>query len=80
MSQEQIEKYSKKRLMQTSPVYPSTVEALDAAQANLCMDGCDYSCVTEDNRVISFWEYNDITPDKPVQPGQRRVRIPNYPK
>lgn len=79
MSQEQIEKYSQKQLMLTSPVHTSTLEALDAAYACRQMEGCSFSCVTDDNRVISFWTYNDIMADQPVQPGQCRVRVPNYP-
>lgn len=75
----QVEKYSEKRLVQTSTPYPSTVEALDACNANRQDDYCDYAYVTEDNRVVGIYVYNDVTPDKPVKPGQRRVRVPaNY--
>ncbi|MNP89019.1 hypothetical protein D3C85_14150 [compost metagenome] len=75
----EIEKYSVKRLLQTSPPYPSTIEALDACNANRQLPDCDYAYVTEDNRVIGIYEYNDVTPDQPVKSGQRRVLIPvNY--
>ncbi|QBJ04690.1 hypothetical protein JHP_0059 [Pseudomonas phage JHP] len=73
-----MEKYSKKRLMQTSAPYNSKVSALDAAAGLQRTRFCEFACVTEDNRVISVWEYSDVEPDKPVHPGQQRVLVPNY--
>ncbi|AZF89669.1 hypothetical protein QE332_gp058 [Pseudomonas phage vB_PaeM_LCK69] len=73
-----MEKYSKKRLMQTSEPYGSATYALDVAAGLQRTRFCEFACVTEDNRVISVWEYNDIEPDKPVFPGQQRVLVPNY--
>ncbi|MNC41576.1 hypothetical protein D3C76_1302450 [compost metagenome] len=68
--------HSAKRLVQTSPPYPSAVEALEACHANQQDDFCDYAYVTQDNRVVGIYDYYDVTPDKPVKPGQRRVTIP----
>lgn len=68
--------HSAKRLVQTSPPYPSAVEALEACHANRHLDFCDYAYITEDHRVVGIYEYYDVTPDKPVKPGQRRVTIP----
>ncbi|QTH80331.1 hypothetical protein PA10_00131 [Pseudomonas phage pPa_SNUABM_DT01] len=42
------------------------------------MDFCDYSYVDSRNRVVAIFEYNDVTPDKPVGKGQERVLIPHY--
>ncbi len=67
---------SQKRLVQTSTPYPSIEDALAAAEANRTLPGCDYTYVTEDNRVVGIYEYNDVTPDQPVKPGQRRVLVP----
>lgn len=76
----EVEKYSKKRLVQTSPPYPSTIEALDACAANQSLPECDYAYVTEDNRVVGIYDYYDVTPSQPVKLGQKRVLIPNYPQ
>lgn len=76
----EVEQYSKKRLVQTSPPYLSTIEALDAANANQQLPECDYAYVTEDNRVVGIYDYYDVTPDQPVKPGQKRILIPNYPQ
>lgn len=74
-----VEQVSLKRLLQTSDPYPSTEEALDAASANVQMDGCDYSFVDSKNRVVAVFEYHDVHPDRPVASFQDRVLIPNYP-
>jgi hypothetical protein len=71
----QVAEYSDKRLVQTSPPYPTTIEALDACNANRQLPGCDYAYVTEDNRVVGIYEYHDVHPDQPVQSGQHRVLI-----
>lgn len=76
--QAQLARFSRKRLVQTSPPYPCVLEALDAAEANNHMDFCDYSYVDSRNRVVAIFEYNDVTPDKPVGKGQERVLIPHY--
>ncbi|WJJ54534.1 hypothetical protein PT07_00143 [Pseudomonas phage PT07] len=68
----------KKRLMQTSEPYDSATLAMDIAIAWRGAKYCEFTCVTEDNRVISVWEYNDIEPDKPVFNGQQRVLVPNF--
>lgn len=73
-----VEMHSKKRLVQTSPPYPTQTEALEAADAILQDDLCDYAYVTEDNRTVGIFDYYDVTPDQPVKPGQRRVRIPSF--
>lgn len=75
-----VENWSEKRLVQTSPPHNNTLEALDSAQALKCMNDCEYVYVTEDNRVVSIWTYNDATPNKPVARGQKRVLIPAYSK
>jgi hypothetical protein len=66
---------SENRLVQTSAPYPSSIDALDACNANRQIPECDYAYVTEDNRVVGIYKYNDITPDLPVKQGQRRVVI-----
>lgn len=71
-----VAEHSAKRLVQTSPPYPSAVEALEACYANGKLDFCDYAYVTEDNRVVGIYDYYDLHPDQPVKPGQRRVTIP----
>lgn len=71
-----LELLAEKRLVQTSQRYPSVEEALDACAANRTLPGCDYAYVTEDNRVVGIYSYYDVTPEKPVGPGQRRVLIP----
>jgi beta-phosphoglucomutase-like phosphatase (HAD superfamily) len=73
---EYVTQHSAKRLVQTSPPYPSLVEALEACQANRQDKLCDYAYVTEDNRVVGIYDYYDVTPDQPVMRGQRRVIIP----
>lgn len=73
---EYVAQHSAKRLLQTSPPYPSTVEALEACAANRQLPGCDYAYVTEDNRVVGIYEYYDVTPEQAVKRGQRRVVIP----
>ncbi|MNC37335.1 hypothetical protein D3C76_1160230 [compost metagenome] len=73
---EYLAQHSAKRLVQTSPPYPSAVEALEACHANRQLPGCDYAYVTEDNRVVGIYEYYDVTPDQAVKRGQRRVTIP----
>lgn len=73
---EYLAQHSAKRLLQTSPPYPSAVEALEACHANRQLPGCDYAYVTEDNRVVGIYEYYDVTPDQAVKRGQRRVTIP----
>lgn len=71
-----IENWSEKRLVQTSPPYPSQFEALDACAANRGLENCEYAYITDDNRVVGIYTYYDVTPDKPVMKGQRRVRVP----
>lgn len=73
---EYAEKHSTKRLVQTSPPYPTITEALEACAANRQLPGCDYAYVTEDKRVVGIYEYYDVTPDQAVKRGQRRVIIP----
>lgn len=73
---EYVAHHSAKRLVQTSPPYPSAVEALEACHANKQLPGCDYAYVTEDNRVVGIYEYYDVTPEQDVKRGQRRVIIP----
>lgn len=80
MNANNVEHWSEKRLVQTSSPHPSTLEALDAAAGLKCMKDCEYAYVTEDNRVVSIWSYNDTTPDRPVGRGQKRVLIPAYSK
>lgn len=67
---------SEKRLVQTSPPYPSMNEAMDACVGVLAQDSCEYAYVSEDKRVIAIFEFYDVHPSKPVKPGQRRVLIP----
>jgi hypothetical protein len=71
-----IENWSDKRLVQTSPPYPSMFEALDACAANRSLENCEYAYVTDDRRVVGIYSYYDVTPDQPVQKGQKRVIIP----
>lgn len=71
-----IENWSDKRLVQTSPPYPSAFEALDACAGNRTLENCEYAYVTEDHRVVGIYSYYDVTPDKPVMKGQKRVIIP----
>ncbi|WFG74176.1 hypothetical protein QE321_gp083 [Pseudomonas phage SPA01] len=73
-----MEKYSKKRLMQTSEPYGSATYALDVAAGLQRTRFCEFTCVTADNRVISIWEYNDVEPDKPVFNGQQRILVPTF--
>lgn len=68
--------HSDKRLVVTSPPYPSTIEAIEACGANRSLDFCDYAYVTGDNRVVGIYEYYDVTPDQPVPRAQRRVLVP----
>lgn len=71
-----IENWSEKRLVQTSPSYPSRFEALDACVGINALDECEYAYVTEDSRVVGIYRYYDVTPDQSVGKGQRRVIIP----
>jgi hypothetical protein len=68
--------HTAKRLVVTSPTYPSLIEAVDAAAANRSLPFCDYVYVTGDNRVVGIYDYFDVTPNQPVPRGQRRVLIP----
>lgn len=71
-----IENWSEKRLVQTSPKYPSRFDALDACAGINALDECEYAYVTEDSRVVGIYRYYDVTPDEPVGKGQKRVLIP----
>lgn len=75
-----IENWSEKRLVQTSPTYPSRFEALDACVGVSALDECEYAYVTEDSRVVGVYRYFDVTPNEPVGKGQRRVIIPKRDK